>query len=85
MASLYYHLTLFEPGGIGRVEDVVTDERYRSKGLGKLSMRYIFSVAKNLRLVTLELSSNPKRVEANKMYLHLGFQKYDTNYYTLDL
>lgn len=84
-ASLYYHKTFYEPGGTGRVEDVIIDERYRGKGLGKLLMRFIFATARNLRLKTLELTSNPKRVEANKMYLEFGFKKYDTNYYVMDL
>ena len=64
---------------------MIIDERYRGQGLGKLIMKYLMSLAKSLRLESLELSSNPKRVEANKMYIELGFQKYDTNYYTLDL
>lgn len=85
MASLYYYKTLNDPDGIGRVEDVVVDGRYRGKGLGKLLMGYILSMARNLKLKTLELTSNPKRIAANKMYLELGFEKYDTNYYTKDL
>lgn len=85
MASLYYYKTLYSPSGIGRVEDVVVDERYRGKGLGKLIMKYLISLARHLHLEVLELTSNPKRVEANKIYLGLGFEKYDTNYYIKDL
>ncbi|MDP3697593.1 MAG: GNAT family N-acetyltransferase [Candidatus Taylorbacteria bacterium] len=85
MASLYCYKALYAPGGVGRVEDVVIDERYRGKGLGKLIMQCLISLAKNRQLETLELTSNPQRVEANILYPKLGFNKHDTNYYVMDL
>jgi len=85
MTSLFYHQTFGVPDGLGKIEDVVVDERYRGKGLGKLLVIYVFSIAQNLGLRTLELTSNPKRVEANKMYVELGFELYGTNFYTKDL
>ncbi len=85
MASLCYYKTLYARRGAGQVEDVIIDEKYRGKGLGELIMKYVISTARNLRLETLELTSNPKQVEANSLYPKLGFKKDETNYYVMDL
>ena len=85
MASLYYYKSFNVTGGIGRVEDVVVDQKYRGRGLGEMIIKFTIRLAKTLTLKELELTSNPKRIEANKLYLKMGFQKYDTNYYVMDL
>ena len=88
MASIYYAKTTINFDGVGRVEDVVIDERYRGHGLGDLMVRYLISTAKILRLSKLELTSNPNnpnRLTAIQLYLKQGFKKRETNCYRLDL
>ncbi len=67
------------------VEDVVVHEEYRRKGIGKSLMNAVIDKAKELRIDTIHLTSNSKRVAANMLYQKLGFRKYDTNYYMFDL
>jgi ribosomal protein S18 acetylase RimI-like enzyme len=71
----------------GRIEDVVVDRNYRGKGIGeKLSLEAI-RIAKELKLSKLFLTSNPKRIEANKLYQKIGFQLNTTNsyFYTINI
>ena len=67
------------------VEDVAVHEKYRRKGIGKSLMKAVIDKAKELRIDTIHLTSNSKRVAANMLYQKLGFRKYDTNYYMFDL
>ena len=72
--------------GLGaRIEDVVIDENYRGKGLGKQLMQKIIEEARKKNVEYVELTSRPSRVVANKLYPALGFRKRETNVYTLDL
>lgn len=65
----------------GRIEDVVVDRNYRGKGIGeKLSLEAI-RIAKELKLSKLLLTSNPQRIEANKLYQKIGFRLGTTNSY----
>lgn len=72
-------------GREGYVESVVVDEKYRGKGFGKKLMMYLISLAKNLKIDYLTLTSNPKRKIANKMYKNIGFSIYKTNVYEMEL
>lgn len=86
MASLHYHKTFRHPDfGIGRVEDVVVDERFRGLGLGDLLLGYLKRLGLVLGLERMELTSNPDRDAANKLYIKHGFKKRDTNCYSLDI
>ena len=72
-------------GKFGRIEDVVVDEIYRGKGIGKsLSLKAI-SIAKQLKIKRLFLTSNPYRMEANKLYQKIGFTLGETNSYFYDI
>ena len=68
-------------GKNGRIEDVVVDKDYREKGIGKKLSLEAIRVAKELKLSKLFLTSNPKRVEANKLYQKIGFKLKTTNSY----
>lgn len=72
-------------GRTGRVEDVVVDKEYRGQGIGKRLMELIVAEAKRLGLEKLELTSNPARKAANKLYKSLGFKRKETNVYRLVL
>lgn len=68
-------------GKNGRIKDVVVDKNYRGKGIGeKLSLEAI-RVGEKLKLSKLFLTSNPKRIEANKLYQKIGFKLSTTNSY----
>src|SRR5437588_11539189 len=63
-----------KPSGI--VEDVVVDEQWRGKGVGKLMMQFAMDYCKRAGCSKLALSSNMKRVAAHQFYESLGFQKH---------
>lgn len=68
-------------GTKGSIEDVVVSSAYRGQHLGKQLMEYVLEQAKTYAPIELHLTSNPKRVAANKLYQSLGFMKKETNCY----
>jgi len=70
-------------GKSGRIEDVVVDDKFRGQGIGTTLIKKLIAKAKKLHLKKIDLTSNPKRVEANKLYLRLNFFKYETNIYRM--
>lgn len=67
------------------IEDVVVSFYYRGQHLGKQLMEYVLEQAKAYAPIELHLTSNPKRVAANKLYQSLGFQKKETNCYKMSI
>lgn len=67
------------------VEDVVVDTAFRNKGIAKALMRSAVEIAREAGANGVALTSNPQRMEANRLYLSLGFQKRETNAYFLPL
>ncbi|KAI9308230.1 acyl-CoA N-acyltransferase [Cunninghamella echinulata] len=66
----------------GHIEDVVVDEKWRGKGVGKLLLEKAISTAVQYHKVrTLDLTSRPDRVAANGLYKKMGFIQRDTNVY----
>ena len=65
------------------IEDVVIDESYRGKGIGKELTLFAIEYSKSLGAEVIELTSKPARIEANKLYQHLGFVKHETNMYRI--
>jgi len=65
------------------VEDVLVDEVSRGKGIGKLLVEFAINFAKERKATTLMLTSNPSRINANKLYQKLGFQQKETNVYLM--
>lgn len=72
-------------GEVGRIEDVVIDENYRKKGFGRMLVKKLISIAKEKNLKKINLTSNPQRIAAQKLYETLGFQKRDTDVFVLEL
>lgn len=70
---------------IANVESVVVSTKYRGRGYGKELIEHIIDDAKRLNVHSVHLTSNPKRVIANKLYQKLGFVKYETNCYVLGI
>lgn len=65
------------------IEDVVVSSDYRGQHLGKKLMEFVLDQAQQFAPIELHLTSNPKRVAANKLYQSLGFQKKETNCYRM--
>lgn len=65
------------------IEDVVVDAELRGKGIGKLLTMHAIEFAKSTGAASIELTSRPSRVSANKLYQEIGFQQRETNCYKL--
>lgn len=74
------------PSGIrARVEDLVVDESIREQGIGEELVRHAIRVARESGANSVALTSNPKRIAANKLYQKIGFQRWETNVYYFEL
>jgi ribosomal protein S18 acetylase RimI-like enzyme len=68
------------PTGVrGHIEDVVVENAYRGRGIGKALTEAAISFARGQSIRTLDLTSRPSRVEAIQLYERLGFARRDTN------
>ena len=72
-------------GGKAWIEDVVVDETFRSQGLSKLLVAHAIEFVKSRQIPSLMLTSNPKRIAANKLYQAMGFERKETNVYRMKL
>ena len=63
------------------IEDVVVDEAHRGKGAGKALMLHAIDFAESMGAKTIDLTSRPFRIAANKLYRQLGFVRRKTNVY----
>lgn len=79
------YLTRIPTGVIAESEDLVVDEGYRKWGVGPLLIEKSVELAEKAGAKHISLRTSPKRVEANKMYDALGFQKKETNFYRINL
>ena len=76
-------LVLFRiPTGIRAwIEDVVTDEASRGRGVAEILCREALNRASAAGARTVDLTSRPSRESANRLYRRLGFVQRDTNVY----
>ena len=72
-------------GGKAWIEDVVVDESFRRQGLSKLLVAHAIEFTKSMGIPSLMLTSNPKRIAANKLYQAMGFERKETNVYRMKL
>ena len=70
-------------GGNAWIEDVVVDEAFRGQGLSKLLVAHAIEFTKSQGIPSLMLTSNPKRIAANKLYQAMGFGRKETNVYRM--
>ncbi|WP_105201232.1 GNAT family N-acetyltransferase [Pseudoalteromonas sp. T1lg10] len=56
------------------IEDLVTNEAYRSKGVGTFFMNWFKSYAKKVGCTQIHLDSGVQRFPAHKFYLREGFR-----------
>jgi len=67
----------------GSIEDIIVEKNYRGKGFGKKILKSLIKKSKVLGMRFVDLTSNPKRIKANKLYPSVGFEKRKTNVYRL--
>ncbi len=72
-------------GKLARIEDVVVDKESRGKGIGEALTLSAIDRAKALGIKKIDLTSNPSREAANRLYQRLGFIKRNTNVYRLEI
>ena len=66
------------------IEDVVVDATERGRGTGAALVAAAVAKARAVGARTVDLTSNPRRTEANSLYRKLGFAVRDTNVYRFD-
>lgn len=67
------------------IEDVVVDEAYRRQGIGEAITQALIQAARELGAHSLSLTSRPARAAANRLYLRMGFVKWETTLYRYPL
>ena len=72
-------------GFYGSIEEVVVDEEYQGRGLGKKIVQTLIEKGAFLKMKGIELKSNPGRKAANKLYQSLEFKIIDSNCYYLEI
>ena len=68
---------------IADIESVVVSSKCRGRGYGKELMAAMIEAAKKVNVHHIQLTSNPARVAANRLYQEMGFERYETNCYKL--
>ena len=63
------------------IEDVVVDAGARGQGVGEALNRAAVAEAAHRGAKNVSLTSRSSREAANRLYLRLGFEPYDTNLY----
>ena len=66
---------------IADIESVVVSAKCRGRGYGKALMMAMVEAAKGFKAHHIQLTSNPSRIAANRLYQSLGFERYETNCY----
>ncbi len=79
------YLTRIPTGLIAEAEDLVVDEDYRKWGVGPMLVQKAIEISETSGAKHISLRTNPKRVEANKMYQALGFHTKESVFYRINL
>lgn len=78
LSIIYFEI----PTGLrARIEDVVVLEEFRRQGIARHLSSLAIEHYRNSRARALDLTSNPSREAANKLYVNLGFKLRSTNVY----
>jgi ribosomal protein S18 acetylase RimI-like enzyme len=63
------------------IEDVVVDGSFRGTGIGKALVLHAVDISRSMGAKSVDLTSRPFRIAANKLYRNLGFELRETNVY----
>lgn len=70
------------PSGFhGYIEDVVVDAEFRGRRIAEQLVRAALDVARDAGAEKVDLTSNPSREAANRLYARIGFERRETNVY----
>lgn len=72
-------------GRRARIEDLVVDGQARGKGVGRRLLAHAIDAAAAWGAWAMDLTSNPARLTANRLYQQMGFQSQATHVYRLSL
>jgi ribosomal protein S18 acetylase RimI-like enzyme len=67
------------------IEDVIVDQDARGQGIGEALTVHALELARAAGARTVDLTSRPLRVAANRLYDRIGFSTRDTNVYRFEL
>jgi ribosomal protein S18 acetylase RimI-like enzyme len=66
--------SLWQQGLLGNVDELVVDDKYRGKGIGKKLMDSITNIAEQIECKKIELDSGLHREDSHEFYKKLGFE-----------
>lgn len=66
--SLFVKKQLHHEKDTGEIEELIVDGKYRSQGIGRELIEYIYKKAKELDLQEIEVSSKANRIRAHHFY-----------------
>jgi ribosomal protein S18 acetylase RimI-like enzyme len=67
------------------IEDVVVDDNVRRRGIGVALVDAALARARHDGARTVDLTSRPSRLAANRLYERMGFGRRETNVYRYDI
>lgn len=67
------------------IEDVVVDAATRGRGIGEALVREALALARREGVARVMLTSNATRRAAHRLYERMGFVRYETDCFRLDL
>jgi ribosomal protein S18 acetylase RimI-like enzyme len=70
-------------GRLSRIEDLIVKVDARGRGVGKALTEAAIAHAQSVGSKAVDLTSNPARSAANRLYQQLGFERGRTNVYRL--
>lgn len=74
------------PSGVRAwIEDVIVDDDVRGQGVGAMLTQVAIGLSKKVGARTIDLTSNPSREAANRLYQRQGFERRETNVYRFSL
>ncbi|SDL70147.1 Ribosomal protein S18 acetylase RimI [Daejeonella rubra] len=75
LCALSLRNNLYAQGTLANIDELVIDEKYRGKGIGKLMLDDVTSIARDKNCPFLELESAFHREDAHRFYEKEGFEK----------
>ena len=85
VGSITVVVTNTPSGSKAWIEDVIVDKSTRGQSIGRELVSFVIYFAKKLNIKSINLTSSPDRVAANKLYQKLGFILRETNVYRLTI
>lgn len=70
-------------GEVARIEDIVISADYQGKGLGRTLVLELIEIAKKRKISKINLTSNPMRIAAQKLYESIGFKNVNTDTFSM--